>query len=445
MNIIIAGSGNVGRYLAKKLVKEGHDIVVIDTNKEILKEVESSYDLISLYGSCTSFSVLKEAGVANCDLFIAVTNSEDSNVLACVFAKKFGAKKTVARIDNMEYLSPVNKLSFINLGIDRLIYPEYIAAQEVVGVIKQTGTTEIFEFSGGKLTMFVIKVDESSPLRNLMLKNFATLTDLRDFRIAAITREFETIIPNGETIIQTNDYIYIITLPEIMQDLLSAIGISKLELHNIMILGGSRIGIRTSKFLESQLNIKLFEIDPEKSKKLVDMLPNTMVINSDGRNIDNLLDEGLENTDVFTAVTGDDETNILTCLMAKRYGVKKVIAEIENMDYIDVASRMGIDTIINKKLSTASMIYALTMKAEVAMIKCLTGTKAEVLEFVVSKDAVVTKNQLKDIKFPQGIIIGGIVRGNKSFIAMGDTQIRQGDNVVLFALPDAIGKISKYF
>ena len=326
MNIIIAGSGNVGRYLAKKLVKEGHDIVIIDTNKEILKEVESSYDLISLYGSCTSFSVLKEAGVANCDLFIAVTNSEDSNVLACVFAKKFGAKKTVARIDNMEYLSPVNKLSFINLGIDRLIYPEYIAAQEVVGVIKQTGTTEIFEFSGGKLTMFVIKVDENSPLRNLMLKNFSTLTNLRDFRIAAITRDFETIIPNGETILQTNDYIYIITLPEIMQELLAAIGISKLELHNIMILGGSRIGIRTSKFLESQLNIKLFEIDPEKSRKLVDMLPNTMIINSDGRNIDNLLDEGLEKTDVFTAVTGDDETNILTCLMAKRYGVKKVIA-----------------------------------------------------------------------------------------------------------------------
>ena len=445
MNIIIAGSGNVGRYLAKKLVKEGHDIVIIDTNKEILKEVESSYDLISLYGSCTSFSVLKEAGVANCDLFIAVTNSEDSNVLACVFAKKFGAKKTVARIDNMEYLSPVNKLSFINLGIDRLIYPEYIAAQEVVGVIKQTGTTEIFEFSGGKLTMFVIKVDENSPLRNLMLKNFSTLTTLRDFRIAAITRDFETIIPNGETILKTNDYIYIITLPEIMQELLAAIGISKLELHNIMILGGSRIGIRTSKFLESQLNIKLFEIDPEKSKKLVDMLPNTMVINSDGRNIDNLLDEGLEKAYVFTAVTGDDETNILTCLMAKRYGVKKVIAEIENLDYIDVASRMGIDTIINKKLSTASMIYALTMKAEVAMIKCLTGTMAEVLEFIVSKDAIVTKNQLKDIKFPQGIIIGGIVRGNKSFIAMGDTQIRQGDSVVLFALPDAIGKISKYF
>ncbi len=445
MKIIIAGSGNVGRYLAKKLVKEGHDIVVIDTNKDLLREIESSYDLISLHGSCTSFTIQKEAGVSSCDLFIAVTNSEDTNVLACVFAKKFGAKKTVARIDNMEYLSPVNKLSFINLGIDRLIYPEQIAAQEIVGVIKQTGTTEIFEFSGGKLTMFVIKVNESSPLRNLALKNFAQLTNLRDFRIAAITRNFETIIPNGDTTLMVDDYIYIITLPEIMQELLSAIGISKLELHNIMILGGSRIGIRTAKFLESQLNVKLFEIEHEKSKKLVDLLPNTMVINTDGRNIDTLLSEDLENTDVFAAVTGDDETNILTCLMAKRYGVKKVVAEIENLDYIDVASQMGIDTIINKKLSTASMIYTLTMKADVAMIKCLTGTKAEVLEFIVTKDAVVTKNQLKDIKFPEGVIIGGIVRGNKSFIAMGDTQIRQGDSVVLFALPDAINKVSKFF
>jgi len=445
MNIIIAGSGNVGKYLAKKLVKEGHNLVIIDTNKETLREIEATNDLISLYGSCTSFSVLKEAGISKCDLFIAVTNSEDSNVLACIFAKKYGAKKTVARIDNMEYLSPVNKLSFINLGVDRLIYPEYIAAQEIVGVIKQTGTTEIFEFSGGKLTMFVIKVDDYSPLKNLMVKNFALLSNLRDFRIAAITRNLTTIIPNGETIIATGDYIYIITLPEIMQELLTVIGLSKLNLHNIMILGGSRIGVRTAKFLENQLNIKLFEIDPEKSKDVVDRIPNTMVINSDGRNIDILLSEGLERTDVFTAVTGDDETNILTCLMAKRYGVKKVIAEIENMDYIDVASRMGIDTIINKKLSTASLIYSLTMKAEVAMIKCLTGTKAEVLEFIVSKDAIVTKNLLKDIKFPDGVIIGGIVRGGKGFIATGDTQIRHGDSVVLFALPDAIGKISKYF
>lgn len=445
MKIIIAGSGNVGKYLAKKLVKEGHDIVVVDVNKSILKDLDSSYDLMSISGSCTSFNILKNAGVAKCDLFIAVTNSEDSNILACILAKKLGAKKTISRIDNMEYLSPINKLSFINMGVDKLIYPEYVAAQEIVGIIKQTGTTEIFEFSGGKLTMFVIKIDAQSPLNNLTLKNFSKLTTLHDFRIVAMIRNLETIIPNGETVLQTGDSVYIITIPEIMQELLTAVGLSKLELHNIMIIGGSRIGIQTAKFLESQLNVKLFEIDHDKSNKLVDILPKTMIVNMDGRNFDALLEEGLDHMDVFAAVTGDDETNILACLMAKKYGVRKVFAEIENLDYIDIASQMGIDTIINKKLSTASMIYTHTMKAEVAMIKCLTGTKAEVLEFIVSKDAIVTKNQLKDIKFPQGIIIGGIVRGNKSFIATGDTQIKQGDSVVLFALPDAIHKISYYF
>ncbi|MDD2385579.1 MAG: Trk system potassium transporter TrkA [Bacteroidales bacterium] len=445
MKIVISGAGDIGIYLAKMLTKENHDIVMIDLKAELLKEVDNSYDIMCVEGSCTSFTVLKEANTTSCDLFIAVTDSEDTNILACVFAKKLGAKKTVARVGNMEYLNPLNKLTFINLGIDRLIYPEYIAAKEIVGVIKQTGTTEIFEFSGGKLTLFVIKLDENSPIINMSLRESSALAKNKNYRAVAITRNGETIIPRGDDMLLSGDIIYIITSPDGISSLLKTAGKEKLELNNVMFLGGSRIGIKSAKFLENHLNVKMVEFNAEKSFKLVDLLPKTMIINGDGRNVDVLIEEGIEKTDIFVAVTGDAETNILTCLLAKRYGVKKVIAVIENLDYIDIASKMGIDTIINKKLSAASAIYTLTMKAEVSSIKCLTGTDAEVLEFITSRDAIITKNKLKDVDLPEGVIVAGIVRGKKSFIALGDTQIKPNDKVVLFALPTAIHKIAYYF
>ncbi len=445
MKIVISGAGDVGKYLAKMLIKENHDLIIVDSDNELLKEVDNTHDLMTVNGSCTTFSTLKEAKVHTCDLYIAVTSSQDTNILSCIFAKKLGAKKTIARVDNMEYLNPLNKLTFINLGIDRLIYPEYIASKEIVGVLKQTGTTEVFEFSGGKLTLFVLKLDENSPIVNLTLKEAAKQSSNKNYRAVAITRDENTIIPNGDVVLMPNDYVYMITNPDGIPELLKTAGKEKLDINNVMFLGGSRIGIKSAKFLEGQLNVKMLEIDSDKSFKLVDELPKTLIIHGDGRNIDLLLESGLEKCDAFVAVTGDSETNILTCLLAKRYGVKKTIAEIENLDYIEIATKMGIDTIINKKLSAASTIYTFTMKAEVASIKCLTGTDAEVLEFVTSKDAIVTKNKLRDIDFPEGVIIGGIVRGNKSFIAMGDTQIKPNDKVVLFALPTAIHKIAYYF
>jgi len=445
MKIVISGVGDVGRYLAKMLIKENHDIIIIDQDDELIVEVDNSYDLMTVCGSCTSFSVLKDAKVQNCDLYIAVTNSQDTNILSCIFAKKLGAKKTIARVDNMEYLNPINKLTFINLGVDRLIYPEYIAAKEIVGVLKQTGTTEVFEFSGGKLTLFVIKLESNSPIVNISLKEASRLAQNQNYRAVAITRNDTTIIPKGDDMLMENDLVYIITNPEGIPDLLKIAGKEKLDINNIIFVGGSRIGIKSARFVENHLNVKMLELDPDKSFKLVDQLPNSLVITGDGRNIDVLVESGIDKCDAFVAVTGDSETNILSCLLAKKYGVLKTIAEIENLDYIEIAKKMGIDTIVNKKLSAASTIYTFTMKAEVTSIKCLTGTEAEVLEFIASKDAIVTKNKLKDIDFPEGVIIGGIVRGNKSYIAMGETQIKHNDKVVLFALPSAIHKIAYYF
>lgn len=445
MKIVIAGAGEVGKYLARMLIKEYHDIVVIDTDERGLQYVESSLDLMTIKGSCSSISTLIEAGVGKADLFIAVTVSEEINILASVFAKKLGAKKTVARVDNMEYIEPKNKPYMLGLGVDRLIFPEYIAAREVVGLLKQTGTNEIFEFSGGKLTLFVIRLSENAPIKGMSLREAAKVINNTNFRAVAVSRNDVTIIPKGDDVLQVDDLVYIITNPAGIKSLIKYSGKENFDIHNVMILGASRIGKKVARSIENYLNVKLIEIDTDKSELIANELSKTLVINGDGRDIEMLKYEGLEKMDAFIAVTGNSETNILSCIMAKRAGVKRTIAEIENMEYIDLANQMGIDTIINKKLSAASRIYTFTMKAEVASIKCLTGSEAEVMEFVVQNNAIITSDILKNVDFPKGAIIGGVVRGNKSFIATGDTHIKAQDKVVVFALPEAIFKIENYF
>lgn len=445
MNIIIAGIGDVGAFLAKILTKEKHNITIIDLDAELLNDINVQYDLLSVLGSCYSIDTLKEANVSDCDLFIAVTSVEETNLLACIMAKKNGAKKTIARINNMEFLKPINKITFINLGIDKLIYPEYITAKEVVGVLKQTGTSEISEFSSGKLSLFALKIEQNSQIINLSLNEIALKVKQQDYRIIAIIRDDKTIIPNGNDYLLANDTAYIITNPKGIDELLKLIGIKKLYINNVMFIGGSRLAIAAAKFLQSHINVKIFEKNEEKCYKLNEELKNTIIINHDGTDINLLIEEDLKNMDAFVAVTGESETNILACVLAKKLGVKKTIAEVENNDYIEIANQMGIDKIINKKLSSASYIYTHTMKAQVASINWIAGTDAEILEFVTSKNSPITKDKIKNINLPTGIIIGGVVRGTKSFVATGETHIKENDKVILFALASAIHKIENFF
>ncbi len=445
MRIIIAGAGEVGSHLAKMLSQENHDIVVIDPDEDLLRSIDNSLDIMTVHGSATSISTLEEANIKRADLFIAVAHLEDTNITASILGKKLGAKKTIARIDNQEYLLPNNKDFFKSLGVDYLIYPEKIAAREIVGLLNQTGTTEFFDFSGGKLSLFVLKLDENAPVINKSLME-ATENRLElDYRAVAITRNGETIIPRGNDVFQVGDLVYVITNKRGVNDLLKYSGKESFEIHNMMIIGGSRIGLRTAKDLEHEINVKLIEIDREKSFRLAGLLDNTLVIHGDGRNINLLMDEGLRNMEAFIAVTGNSEANILSCMLAKRMGVRKTIAEIENLDYIEMAERMGIDAVINKKLITASRISRFTMSAEVTSIKCLTGTDAEVLEFAVKPGSRATRVPLRELEFPKDSIIGGVVRGDEAFIAKGDSQIRPNDHVVVFALPSAIGKIDSFF
>lgn len=441
MRIILAGAGEVGLHLAKMLSNEDHDIIVIDNDPEKLKKIGASLEVLTYEGNANSISMLKEAKVIKSDLFIAVTNSEDVNITAAILSKKLGAKKTIARVDNEEFLMTANKEMFSNLGIDYMIYPERLAAREIVGLLAQTGSTEIVEFSGGKLQMYVIRLDDKAPILGEKLSELNS----DDFRAVALTRSGMTIIPSGDDVFQEGDLVYVICNPGGMKTLYKYSGKQQFEVRNIMILGGSRIAMKTARQLGNQHYVKIIEQDKHKSYQLSNMLSNALVINGDGTNLDLLRLEGLGKMDAFIAVTGNSETNILSCLLAKQMGVKRTIAEVENIDYIQLAENIGIDTIINKKLITASRIFRFTMSEEVSAIKCLTGTTAEAMELVAKPDSKITKAPVKDVNFPDQAIIGGVIRGKNSFIATGETVIKPYDTVVVFALPEVINIVGKFF
>ncbi len=445
MNIVIAGDGEVGFHLAKLLSGEKHNITVVDPHKELLKLLEAHSDILTITGDATSIEVLKEANIKNADLLISVVHDERINLVTCLLGKKLGAKRAIARIDNPEYLSEENIKIFSDLGIDSMVCPERIASEEIVRLLKQTAATEIFDFSDGKLSLFLIKLDEKAPVINRTLNDIAHSNPLLDFRTIAIHRNSKTIIPRGNDKFQPSDLAYVVTKQNAIDDLLKLGGKESYPIHNVMIIGGGRVGRKTAKRIENKFNIKLFEINKEKSEYLAEYLNNVLVINGDARDIDLLEDEGIRGVDAFIATTDNSETNILTCLHAKKLGVKKTIALVENIDYIDISQNIGIDTIINKKLITASYMVRFTMHAVVTSIKCLNGIDADVLELIAQPGSLVTKKPIKNLNFPKGAIIGGIVRGDESHIAVGDFQIQQFDRVVVFTLPQSVHKVDEFF
>jgi len=445
MKIIIGGCGAVGTQLLKMLSNEGHDIVVIENDQSTLEIITANFDVLGLNGSITSFQTLKQAGVRDADLFVAVARELETNITACILAKRLGAEKTIARIDNSEYLQPTNRAHCIGMGIDALVYPQMLAAREIVNLLSQTGTSEVFNFSNGMLSLFVIKLTENAPVIGKTLSEVTKIEGELNYRAVAISRNGKTIIPKGSDTFEYDDVIYVISTPKGISKITQYSGQEKLAPENIMILGGSRIGVRAAGVLENQANIKVIEIDKSKCYELSELLPECLIIHGDGRDTELLRQEGIEKTDVFIAVTGNSETNILTCLQAKKMGVKKTIAAVESLDYIALAENLGIDAIINKKLIAASYILRFTINADVTSFMCLLASDAEVFEFIVRPGAKITKGKLKDIDFPKEATIGGVVRNKTSFIATGETHIKANDHVVVFTLPNAVGRLEEFF
>lgn len=442
MKIVIAGAGAVGTHLAKMLSKEKHTIVLLDEKTEKIKQLEANYEILAVVGSPTSLKDLREAQVPSADLFVAVTPYESTNITACLLATNLGAQKTLARIDNKEYLLPKNKEFFKSMGVDSLIYPERLAADEIVNGLQKGWVRQYLEFSDGELIVLATKIRASSPLCNQQL--MTAFQNNNRLRVVVIRRGHDTIIPVGKDQILINDIVYFLTTRDGIDEVRVLSGKEDFEIKSTMFLGASRISIRAVQELPSSMNIKVIEQDKEKGFRLLDKTDKAMMINGDGRDIALLKEEDIESFDAFVALSGNSETNILACLTAKSLGVKRTIAEVENNDYIAMAESLDIGAIINKKIIAASHIYQLILGGDVS-VKCLTFVDALVVELMAEDGSPITKDCLKNLKLPQNTTIGGIVRNDKGMVAVGETQIQAGDKVIVFCGEDTVHKLEKLF
>jgi|TARA_B110001452_G_scaffold261510_1_gene260381 trk system potassium uptake protein TrkA len=448
MKIIIAGAGEVGFHLAKLLSFESQDITLIDTHRDSLSYADTHLDIRVVRGDATSIKVLEDSNVTDTDLVIAVTSSETTNITVCVLAKQLGAKRTIARISNTEFIDRKDEVGFTKFGIDELISPESLAANEIELLLNQSAFNDTYEFEGGALTMIGLHLNRTNSFIDKTVKEVASVFPNLKYVPIAMQRYGTqyTIIPRGDTQFKEGDQVYFITTKEGVDEIYELTGKERHEIRNVMILGGSNIGYKTASDLcKNRFNVKLIENDKEKAFEIADDIPSCLVINGDGRNVELLLEEDVQDMDAFISVTGNSETNIMSCLVAKSKGVKKTIALVENMDYFQLSHSIGIDTLINKKLLAANNIFRYIRKGEVVAMTKLNNMNAELLEFVVTPSSNVTNKTIRDLDIPRSAIIGGVVRDGEGQIALGDFKIQSGDRVVVCCQPQSISKVEKLF
>ena len=446
MKIVIVGAGAVGTHLSRLLSTEKHDCVLIDDDMERLESIDSNYDIMAVNGQPTSIKILKDAGVGDADLFVGVTPQESTNITACILAHALGAKKTVARIDNYEYLSPSNEAFFRNLGIDSLIYPEVLAASDIISGLKLSWVRQRWDVHEGALVLLGVKLRETAEILNQPLKDLCGPDD--PYHIVAIKRGDDTIIPSGLDVLKDQDLAYFMTTVEYIPYIRKIVGKEHYDdVQNVIVMGGGKTAVRAALTLPEYMNLKIIERDADRCERLNQLLAetDTMVIHGDGRDLALLQEENIKNTQAFVALTDNAETNILACLTAKKLGVRKTIAMVENLDYVSMAESLDIGTIINKKTIAASHIFKMMLKADVRNMRSLMMVDSDVAEFVAAEGSRVTRKQVKELGLPFGVTIGGLVRGNEGILVNGNTQIAAGDSVMVFCHKHQLSKVEKYF
>jgi len=457
MNIIIAGAGAVGTHLARLLSNENLSVVLIDESEDKLSKLNNDLDIMTLNVAPTSINGLKNAGIGNADLFIAVTPNESENLTCCMLAKQLGAKRTVARVDNYEYMKQENRYLFESIGIEMLIYPELLAAKEIADSARYSWVRQWWDFNNGDLVLISVKMHDGNPKYDKEISNEKnqlvgrTLKDIgmdgHKFHVIAIKRNGETVVPYGDEKIMPRDLVFFMTTRDEINNIRHLVGKDDYpSIHNIMIIGGGKLSVRADWALPDNMNVKIVEPDMERCEKLGKMLKNkTLVINGEGHDMGLLNDEGFENLDAFISLTSNDEENILACIAARRKGIRKTIAQVENLDYLDMAEDLDVGTIINKKTIAASHIYQLLLKAAVDNVKMLTVADADVAEFVVKKNSKVTKNPVMKLGLPHGVNIGGVIRNGKGMLVRGSTRLQEDDRVVVFCIGSTLKQLDKYF
>lgn len=445
MKIIISGAGEVGHHIAKLLSYEMHDITLIDIDQESLDNAFNSLDILPVKGDAASRSVLSQAEVSKADLYMSVTTSEHTNLVSAILAKKMGAKKTIARVENPEFLDPDQVKVFNELGVDTMISPNYLVADEIQRLLKQTALTDIFEFEEGKLSLIGITVSERSFMAGKNILHIDELIPDFSFRPIAILRGNNTIRPRGTTIVKPRDHIYLMAKKEEIDKVSAFAGQMKKKVKNIMILGGGEITRLTALMLEELYNVTIVEQDKEKCRALLEDLTASLVIKGDPTNIEVLKEEGLEEMDALICLLPNSESNIIVSLMAVELKTIKTIALVDNAEYIRLSQNIGVDTLINTKLIAANSIFRFVRKGEIEAITSLHGVDAEIIEFTVTKSNKLTRKPLHQLHFPNKALIAGVIRNESSHIPDGDFQLELGDKVIVFAEPEAIGMVEKMF
>jgi trk system potassium uptake protein TrkA len=445
MNILIIGAGEVGLQLTKRLAAEKNNITILEKDPEKAHRAEELLDALVVTGSGSSFADLKKANIEQAEVVAALSNVDEVNLLACRFAQKLNIPRKIARVRNPEYVESDFLLSRQELGVDLMIHPEKETADAIIRLIKQSSATDIVEFAGGNIQLMGIRLEVNSPIVQKSLQDIWKEYGNLEARIVAINRKERTIIPRGDDLLQTGDQIFIVCEKKLIPEIAKITGKENVNIQNIMILGGGLIGKYVAQELEDQIAIKIIESQIEKSEEISLNLRKSLVIHGDGTDMDLLALEGIIDMDSFIAVTGDDETNIISTLMARHLRVPRTIALINKTEYLPITPTIGMDAVVSKKLITVNTILRFIQKSTVESMASIPGVNAEIIEIIPKVGSKITKKSLKNIQFPRAAIVGAVQRGDKIMIPAGDTQIKAKDRVVVFSLPSVLAEVEKLF
>ena len=446
MKIIIAGAGDVGFHLAEHLVAENQDITLVDTDQEVLDVVGARLDVLTIQGNAASIGVLLQAQVERAQLMLAMTTSETTNIVTATLAKRLGASQTIARVASTEYLSMGQLDIFDDIGIDTLISPSKLAAEEIERLVRQATFTDVFEFEDGKFTLVGATIAPDSRLADVRIAQWPHIGGAADdLRPMAILRGKKTLIPKGSTVLHPGDHVYFITRKDDLPRLTELVGGEEHEIRRVMIAGGTRLSYETAALLEKDYKVTLIDEDRNQCKRLAGTLGNSIIINGDPTSSYLLNEVGLARADAFLALTPNSEANIIASLAAKNKGVFRTIAQVDNREYEHISQDIGVDTLINMKLIAANNVLRYVRKGHVEAITSLHGVDAEVIEYVIERDNQLVHHPLHALKLPDSALVGGVIRGESTYVPDGDFSLQLGDKVIVFALPDAIAKLDRLF
>ncbi|RMG69124.1 MAG: Trk system potassium transporter TrkA [Calditrichaeota bacterium] len=445
MKVLISGAGSVGFQLARRLSAEKHDITIIECDPERARRAREQLDALVVEDHGASLRALRRADVEHAEIFAALTNNDEVNLLGCKLAKKLGVARTIARVRNPELTLSDFVLTPEELGVDRIIHPEKETADAVIRLIRRAGATDVIEFEQGKVQIVGIRLERESPLLRIPLKELTGRYGDPPMRIVAIHRRVTTVIPRGDDVLVEGDQVFIVCDPGYLPEFVRLAGKADTRIENVMILGGGLIGQFIARELSESIHVKIIESNAERSQEIAEILPRALIIHGDGTDIDLLALEGITDMDAFIAVTGDDETNIIATLVARHLRVPRTIALVNKVEYLPITPTIGMDAVVSKQLITVNAVQRFIRHHQIAELASLPGIDAEVIEFVAAKGSRITRKPIKDLNFPKGAIVGAVLHDGRLIIPKGDTRIQPGDRVVVFSLPVALHNLSRYF